>query len=93
MRMPVLYGLPVFGVVFGAWLGGLLGLMRLNPEYLAWQDQLEAGARIVAVAVTPERERMLRRQMAECGWQYLSQTLRYAGSYRFPQNRVEGVAT
>ncbi len=89
MRAPVLYGLPVFGVAFGAWLGGLLGLMRINPEYQAWQDQLELGARLVAVAVPPECERMLRRQMADCGWQYLSQTLRYAGSYRFPQNRLE----
>ena len=81
--------IPVFGVAFGAWLGGLLGLMRINPEYQAWQDQLELGARLVAVAVPPECERMLRRQMTDCGWQYLSQTLRYAGSYRFPQNRLE----
>lgn len=89
LRGPAFVGFPIFVVAFGAWLGGLLGLMRRNPEYRAWSDELASGSRLLGVAIRPERERLLRKQMAELGWQFLAETNRYAGSYRFPQNAQE----
>lgn len=93
LRQVVLYALPVFAVAFGAWLGGLLGLMRSNPEYRAWSAALNEGDYLVAVVIRPECERMLRRQMADCGWRYQAERVRYAGSFRFPQNRSDGLTT
>ena len=92
-RQITVYALLVFGVAFGAWLGGLLGLMRANPEYRPWIAALDQGHYLVAIVIRPERERMLRRQMAECGWRCVAETVRYAGSFRFPQNRADGVTT
>ncbi len=86
LRVVMFYGLPLSLVFFGAWLGGLLGLMVSNPVYAQCQPYLARGQQVLVVDCRARHERLLRRQMARFGLSLLGSRQRYFGSYRYPQN-------
>lgn len=59
--------LAVFGFItlFGAWVGGLLGLSTENRAIARFHDELEAGHDLILVDVRREQEEAIRRVMAE----------------------------
>lgn len=59
--------LAVFGFVtmFGAWVGGLLGLSTENRAIARFHDELDAGHNLILIDVRREQEEAIRRVMAE----------------------------
>jgi hypothetical protein len=59
--------MAIFGFVtmFGAWVGGLMGLSTENRAIARFHDDLDAGHNLILIDVRREQEEAIRRVMAE----------------------------
>ena len=62
----IFYSLPLSMVFFGAWEGGLLGLMQDNPALEEYRAHAEEGAFVLLVDVQTVDQRLLKKIMAMC---------------------------
>ncbi|WP_269619067.1 hypothetical protein [Zhongshania sp. BJYM1] len=66
VRNIILYSLPTMLLFFGAWEGGLLGLMQDNDALADYQDAAAEGLFVLLVDVQDVDQRLLKKIMAMC---------------------------
>jgi hypothetical protein len=71
MRTILIYALPSCLMLFGAWEGGILGLMRNNPALDPYQDYIRQGHHILLIDVHDVDLRLLKKIMAMCSGELL----------------------